>query len=51
MAIPAGRLAHDPVMRRTHGRAVDAQAAPVPQTGRLETDTLAMPENRAALPI
>ncbi len=37
-------------MRRiAGGRAVDAQAAPVPQTGRLETDTLAMPENRAAL--
>ena len=31
------------------GRAVDAQAASASQMGRFETETLAMPENRAAL--
>lgn len=31
------------------GRAVDAQAASASQMGRFETETLALPENRAAL--
>jgi hypothetical protein len=44
----ADRLALDPVMRQVvGGRAVDAQA--VSQMGRFETETLALPENRAAL--
>jgi len=46
----AGRLALDPVMRQVvGGRAVDAQAASASQMGRFETETLATPENRAAL--
>ncbi|WP_223428186.1 IS1380 family transposase [Tateyamaria pelophila] len=46
----ANRLALDPVMRQVvGGRAVDAQAASASQMGRFETETLAMPENRAAL--
>ena len=46
----ADRLALDPVMRQVvGGRAVDAQAASASQMGRFETETLAMPENRAAL--
>jgi hypothetical protein len=46
----ADRLALDPVMRQVvGGRAVDAQAASVSQMGRFETETLALPENRAAL--
>ena len=45
----ADRLALDPVMRQVvGGRAVDAQAASASQMGRFETETLAMPENRAA---
>ena len=31
------------------GRAVDAQAASASQMGRFETETLTLPENRAAL--
>ncbi len=38
-----------PSCARSAGRADLAQASPAPQTGRLETDTLAMPENLAAL--
>ena len=46
----ADRLARDPVMRQVvGGRAVDAQAASASQMGRFETETLALPENRAAL--
>jgi hypothetical protein len=46
----ADRLALDPVMRQVvGGRAVDAQAASASQMGRFETETLALPENRAAL--
>ena len=46
----ADRLALDPVMRQVvGGRAVDAQAASASQMGRFETETLAPPENRAAL--
>ena len=46
----ADRLALDPVMRQiVGGRAVDAQAASATQMGRFETETLARPENRAAL--
>ena len=46
----ADRLARDPVMRQVvGGRAVDAQTASASQMGRFETDTLALPENRAAL--
>ena len=46
----AERLALDPVMRQVvGGRAVDAQAASASQMGRFETETLALPENRAAL--
>ncbi|AGI68558.1 IS1380-family transposase [Octadecabacter antarcticus 307] len=46
----ADRLAFDPVMRQVvGGRAVDAQAASASQMGRFETETLALPENRAAL--
>lgn len=46
----AGRLALDPVMRQiVGGRAVDAQAASDSQMGRFETETLALPDNRAAL--
>jgi hypothetical protein len=46
----ADRLALDPVMRLVvGGRAVDAQAASASQMGRFETETLALPENRAAL--
>ena len=46
----ADRLALDPVMRQVvGGRAVDAQAASASQMGRFETETLAQPENRAAL--
>jgi hypothetical protein len=46
----ADRLALDPVMRQVvGGRAVDAQAASATQMGRFETETLALPENRAAL--
>ena len=46
----ADRLAIDPVMRQVvGGRAVDAKAASASQMGRLETETLALPENRAAL--
>ena len=46
----ADRLACDPVMRQVvGGRAVDAQAASASQMGRFETETLALPENRAAL--
>ena len=46
----ADRLAYDPVMRQiVGGRAVDAQAASASQMGRFETETLALPENRAAL--
>jgi hypothetical protein len=46
----ADRLALDPVMRQVvGGRAVDAQAASASQMGRFETETLAMPENLAAL--
>jgi hypothetical protein len=46
----ADRLALDPVMRQVvGGRAVDAQAASASQTGRFETETLALPENWEAL--
>ena len=46
----ADRLALDPVMRQVvGGRAIDAQAASASQMGRFETETLAFPENRAAL--
>jgi hypothetical protein len=46
----ADRLALDPVMRQVvGGHAVDAQAASASQMGRFETETLALPENRAAL--
>ena len=46
----ADRLALDPVMRQVvGGRAVDAQAASASQMGRFETETLALPENGAAL--
>ena len=46
----ADRLALDPVMRQiVGGPAVDTQAASATQMGRLETETLALPENRAAL--
>jgi len=46
----ADRLALAPVMRQVvGGRAVDAQAASASQMGRFETETLALPENRAAL--
>ena len=46
----ADRLALDPVMRQiVGGRAVDTQAASATQMGRFETETLALPENRAAL--
>ena len=46
----ANRLALDPVMRQVvGGRAVDAQAASASQMGRFETETLALPGNRAAL--
>lgn len=46
----ADRLALDPVVRQVvGGRAVDAQAASASQMGRFETETLALPENRAAL--
>ena len=46
----ADRLALDPVMRQVvGGRAVDTQAASASQMGRFETETLALPENRAAL--
>ena len=46
----ADLLALDPVMRQiVGGRAVDAQAASATQMGRFETETLALPENRAAL--
>lgn len=46
----ADRLALDPVMRQVlGGRAVDAQAASASQMGRFETETLALPGNRAAL--
>ena len=43
-------LALDPVMRQVvGGRALDVQAASASQMGRFETETLALPENRAAL--
>ncbi len=46
----ADRLALDPVMRQVVGNpAVDAHAASASQMGRFETETLALPENRAAL--
>jgi hypothetical protein len=46
----ADRLALDPAMRQVvGGRAVDAQAASASQMGRFETETLALPANRAAL--
>ncbi len=46
----ADQLALDPVMRQVvGGRAVDAQAVSASQTGRFETEPLALPENRAAL--
>src|SRR6056297_136722 len=46
----ADRLALDQVMRQVVGcRAVDAQAASASQIGRLQTETLALTENRAAL--
>ena len=46
----ADRLALDPVMRQVvGGRAVDGQAASASQMGRFETETLAQPENHAAL--
>lgn len=46
----ADRLALDPVMRQVvGGRAVDAQAVLALQKGRLEIETLALAENRAAL--
>jgi hypothetical protein len=46
----ADQLALDPVMRQVvGGRAVDVQAASASQMGRFETETLALPENRAAL--
>jgi hypothetical protein len=46
----ADRLALDPVIRQVMGgRAVDAKAASASQMGRFETETLALPENRAAL--
>ncbi|MDZ7906237.1 MAG: transposase [Cypionkella sp.] len=46
----ADRLALDPVMRQVvGGRAVDVQAASASQMGRFETETLALPDNRAAL--
>ena len=46
----ADRLARGPVMRQVvGGRAVDARAATASQMGRFETDTLALPGNRAAL--
>ncbi len=46
----ADRLARNPVMRQVvGGRAVDARAASASQMGRLETDTLALPGNQAAL--
>lgn len=46
----ADGLALDLVMRQIAGRrAVDAQAASASQMGRFETETLALPENRAAL--
>ena len=46
----ADQLALDPVMRQiVGGRAVDVQAASASQMGRLETEALALPENRAAL--
>ena len=46
----ADRLALDPVMRQVvGGPAVDAHAASTSQMGRFETETLALPENRAAL--
>ena len=46
----ADRLALDPVMRQVvGGRAVDGQAASASQMGRFETETLALPENHAAL--
>jgi len=46
----ADRLALDPVLRQVvGGRAVDAQAASASQMGRFETETLALPENQAAL--
>jgi hypothetical protein len=46
----ADRLALDPVMRQVvGGHAVDGQAASASQMGRFETETLALPENRAAL--
>ena len=46
----ADRLALDPVMRQVvGGRAVDVQAASASQMARFETETLALPDNRAAL--
>jgi hypothetical protein len=46
----ADRLAIDPVMRQVVGaRAVDAHAASTSQLRRLETETLALAENRTAL--
>jgi len=46
----AAQLALDPVMRQVvGGRAVDVQAASASQVGRFETETLALPDNRAAL--
>jgi len=46
----ADQLALDPVMRQVFGgRAVDVHAASASQMGRFETETLALPENRAAL--
>ena len=46
----ADRLAVDPVMRQVvGGRTVDAQAASASQMRRFETETLALPANRAAL--
>jgi hypothetical protein len=46
----ADQLALDPVMRQVvGGRAVEAQAASASRTGRFETETLALAENREAL--
>jgi hypothetical protein len=46
----ADQLALDPVMRQVvGGSAVDARAASASQMGRFETETLALPGNRAAL--
>jgi hypothetical protein len=46
----ADHLALDPVMHQVvGGRAVDAQVASASQMGQLETETLALAENREAL--